>query len=246
MNAHDFLIVFLGLISEIIGTVSGFGSSTYFVPMASFFEKFTFVITLTAILHSFSNFFKIYLFRQYFKKDLFIKMAIPSVLFCLIGATLTSESRLDLIKLILGLFMMLFSILSYINLSSPKKLGSKTILLLSSVSGFLTGFIGTGGALRGLALSALNISKESFVFLSSSIDVGGDLIRLIVYLKKGYMEWDQWFYIPFLFIAASIGTQLGKKILKRVPQILFEKVVLVLTFGSGSLLVINSIKSLAH
>lgn len=241
MAFHDFLLIFVGLISEIIGTISGFGSSTYFVPIALFFEKFSFVITITAILHTFSNLFKIWMFRHTFNPKLFVKMALPSILFCGLGALLVPTTNLDLIKLLLGIFLMSFTALSWFRSHHKNSLSDEKILMLSTISGFLTGFLGTGGALRGLALSALNIPKESFVFLSSGIDIGGDLLRLGMYLSKGYMEWSQWYYIPFLFVAATIGTNLGKRILKRIPQHIFEKTVLFFTFGSGLLLSINAL-----
>lgn len=243
MAFHDFLLIFAGLVSEILGTVSGFGSSTYFVPVALFFEKFTFVVTITAFLHTFSNTFKIWMFRDHFNPRLFVRMAIPSILFCGAGALLIPRTNLELIKLLLGFFLMGFTILSWIRARKKSVLSDKKILILSSLSGFLTGLLGTGGALRGMALSALHLPKESFVFLSSGIDIGGDVLRLGLYLSRGYMEWDQWYYFPCLLIAASIGTFIGKKILGRIPQHTFEVIVYVLTFTSGLLLTVNALRS---
>lgn len=243
MALHDFLLIFTGLVSEILGTVSGFGSSTYFVPIALFFEKFTFVITITALLHTFSNAFKIWLFRHHFDPRLFLRMAVPSILFCGVGALLIPATNLDLIKSLLGFFLMSFTVLSWIRSRNKSVLSDRKILILSTLSGFLTGLLGTGGALRGMALSALHIPKESFVLLSSGIDIGGDILRLGMYLSRGYMEWDQWYYIPSLLVAASIGTFIGKKILGRISQHAFEKIVYVLTFTSGLILTVNGLRS---
>lgn len=243
MALHDFLLIFAGLVSEILGTVSGFGSSTYFVPVALFFEKFSFVVTITAILHTFSNALKIWMFRDHFSPKLFLRMAVPSILFCGVGALLIPATNLDLIKSLLGFFLMSFTVLSWIRSRNKSALSDRKILILSTLSGFLTGLLGTGGALRGMALSALHIPKESFVFLSSGIDIGGDILRLGMYLSRGYMEWDQWYYIPSLLIAASIGTFIGKKILGRISQHAFEKIVYALTFTSGLILTVNGLRS---
>ena len=49
------LLFFLtALLSEIVGTVAGFGSSVFFVPMAGFFFDFHQVTALTSILHVFT------------------------------------------------------------------------------------------------------------------------------------------------------------------------------------------------
>ncbi len=54
-----YLFVILALISEIIGTISGFGSSILFVPVASMFFDFKTVLGITAVFHVFSNLSKI-------------------------------------------------------------------------------------------------------------------------------------------------------------------------------------------
>jgi len=50
-----FLFFFIALFSEIVGTVAGFGSSVFFVPLAGFFFDFHTVLALTSLLHVFSN-----------------------------------------------------------------------------------------------------------------------------------------------------------------------------------------------
>jgi hypothetical protein len=53
----------LALFAEIIGTISGFGSSILFVPLASLVFNFKIVLGITAVFHVFSNLSKIFLFR---------------------------------------------------------------------------------------------------------------------------------------------------------------------------------------
>jgi uncharacterized protein len=50
-----FLFFLIALFSEIVGTVAGFGSSVFFVPLAGFLFGFHEVLALTSILHVFSN-----------------------------------------------------------------------------------------------------------------------------------------------------------------------------------------------
>jgi len=58
------LLVFfvLALLAEIAGTVGGFGSSMFFVPIAGYFFDFHSVLGITAIFHLSSNLSKIYFF----------------------------------------------------------------------------------------------------------------------------------------------------------------------------------------
>lgn len=84
------LFFILALVAEIIGTVSGFGSSILFVPIASMFFDFKIVLGITAVFHVFSNLSKIGMFRKGIDKRIVLKLGIPAIVFVIIGALLTS------------------------------------------------------------------------------------------------------------------------------------------------------------
>ena len=87
----DYLLLFilLALLAEILGTVGGFGSSLFFVPIASFFLDFHSVLGITAIFHVSSNITKIAFFRKGFDKNIVIWVGVPAVIFVIIGAYLS-------------------------------------------------------------------------------------------------------------------------------------------------------------
>lgn len=230
------MLVIIALLSEFIGTLSGFGSSTFFVPMALFIESFQFVLVLTAILHCFGNFSRIFLFRKHFDWKSFALLAVPAIFFTGLGAYLTTQLPQELTQKILGIILMLIGATFFFGNAIIKLIPKWFAIFLSVASGFFTGFIGTGGALRGLALTALQLPKNTFIMTSATVDMGGDLLRTLIYLKSGYMEWSQWFYIPLLGIAAIIGARLGQKIIDRLDQTQFEKIVSLFIFLSGSLM----------
>jgi uncharacterized membrane protein YfcA len=239
MHFHDLILSVIAFVSEILGTLSGFGSSTFFVPIALFVESFKFVLALTAILHCFGNFSKIVLFRNNFRFVTFFKLAVPSVIFTGIGALLTTKLSSEFLVRSLGIALMIFSIWSLFAKRRIQRLPNWAAVCLISISGFCTGLVGTGGAIRGLALTALQLPKNSFVAISSAIDMGGDLLRAIIYIKNGYMDWTQWFYLPFLGIAAFAGASVGKKVLNHINQNQFEKLVTAFIFLSGLMMVIK-------
>lgn len=79
MSENYFIFIALAFVSEILGTVSGFGSSILFVPVASVFFDFKTVLGITAVFHVFSNLSKIALFRKGVRKDIVLKLGIPAV-----------------------------------------------------------------------------------------------------------------------------------------------------------------------
>jgi uncharacterized membrane protein YfcA len=102
-----FLVAF---VSEVVGTVAGFGSSVFFVPLAGFFFDFHTVLALTSILHVFSNAAKLTLFGRYVQWRLLMLLGLPSVAGVIIGAYLTARLEFKFTELILGLFLIGFSL----------------------------------------------------------------------------------------------------------------------------------------
>ncbi len=105
------------------------------------------------------------------------------------------------------------------------------------IAGFLAGFIGTGGAIRGLVLAAFRLEKNLFVGTSAAIDFGVDLSRTLIYLDSRHFGHSAWIYVPLLLIASFAGSYFGKRLLGKISEGLFRKVLLVLVFLAGLILV---------
>ena len=104
------LLFFLfALVCEILGTVGGFGSSVIFVPLADFFYAASLVLSLTSILHVFSNMAKVWLFWKHINRRLFLLYGIPSLVFTILGATLTKIYSFEYIEWFLAIFLTIFS-----------------------------------------------------------------------------------------------------------------------------------------
>jgi uncharacterized membrane protein YfcA len=73
----QFLFLLFALLAEIIGTIGGFGSSVFFVPIANFYFDFQTVLGITAIFHLSSNISKIALFRKGLDKNLLLYIGLP-------------------------------------------------------------------------------------------------------------------------------------------------------------------------
>ena len=224
----EYLFFLLALFSEILGTISGFGSSILFVPLAAFFFPFQEVLGITALFHVFSNTAKLFLFRNGFNKHIVWRMGLSAVAAVLLGAALSKYAPIAQLDLALSAFMLVLSI--YLLSGHHKTLQQTDVNLVGGglISGFIAGLVGTGGAIRGIVLVAFELPKQVFIATSAWIDMGVDSGRLMVYWYNGYLKERMFWMIPVLILISLLGTWLGKQVLKRMPEALFQKMVLTL------------------
>lgn len=234
------MILFTGLafFAEAIATATGFSASALFVPLAQLLEPFTLVLVLTAFLHTAGNLSRMVILRKSIPWRLALKLGLPSTLLCGLGALATGHSKIFYMQKILGLFLVAFALIEVFGKKVLKRIPPIVAYAGVGASGFLTGFIGTGGALRNAMLGIFVIEKTAFVALSSAIDIGGDVLRLGIYLSKDYMDWTHWYYVPLLLASAYLGSRIGGWALAFIPQKAFSRLltVLVLLGGVGLLL----------
>ncbi len=237
-----FFFFLLTLFAEILGTISGFGSSLFYVSFLQFLYSFKTVLALTALLHVFSNTAKLIIFHKTIEWKLVGWLGLSSIAFTIVGAYLTQTIDFRFLKLALGIFLICFSLLFYLRPDIKFKPSVKNSVLGGSIAGFLAGFIGTGGAVRGLAMASFNLEKNLFVGTSAAIDFGVDVSRAIIYINSDFMPKEMLWHIPLLVVAAFGGSYLGKRLLTKLSNDSFKKILLSMVFLTGLLLIVEQIR----
>lgn len=231
----DYLLIFilLAIVAEILGTIGGFGSSVFFIPIAAFFLDFHSVLGITAIFHVSSNFTKIAMFRKGFDKKLIIYLGIPAIISVLLGAYFSKYIVSEGLEIGLAIFLILTSITFLLFKTVSVKASTRNSIIGGIMSGGIAGLIGTGGAIRGLTLTSFKLKPEIFIATSAIIDLGVDTSRGIVYWFNGYIHPHDFYLIPWLIFASIIGTYIGKKLLSKISDVNFRRIVLVLILITG-------------
>lgn len=232
MNVSAIFIVLI-LVAEVAGTIGGFGSSVFFVPIANFYLDFHSVLGLVAIFHLSSNLSKIVLFKKGLDKTLILRIGIPSLIFVILGGILSKYFDGLVLSLSLAIFLIAFSLLFLVKRDLVVRPEKKQSIIGGSLSGFFSGFLGTGGAIRGLTMAAFNLEKSVFIATSAFIDFVIDAARTVIYYQNGFIQEKDFIYIPFLLVIGLVGSYLGKLILKKIPQEKFKRISLYLILIIG-------------
>lgn len=230
---HLALFILLALLAEILGTVGGFGSSLFFVPIASYFLDFHSVLGITALFHVSSNLSKIAFFRKGFDKKLLLTIGVPAVLFVIVGAFISNYIDTQILEIALAVFLILISLSFLLFKNIVIKPTVSNSLIGGTLSGLIAGLLGTGGAIRGMTLAAYNLKMEVFIATSAIIDLAIDSSRSFVYTYNGYVHQHDLYLIPILLLVSIAGTFIGKKILNHISEQQFKSIVLVLILITG-------------
>jgi hypothetical protein len=90
----------------------------------------------------------------------------------------------------------------------------------------LGGLVGNQGGIRAAAMLALDVRKEVFVATAVAIALIVDSARLPVYaFSTGRQLLAVWPLITGASVAVILGTFLGKRLLGRVPENVFRRLV---------------------
>jgi len=235
------VFVILAMIAEILGTVGGFGSSVFFVPIANFFLDFQSVLGITALFHVSSNITKIAFFRKGLNKKVILSLGIPAVIFVSVGAFFSRYVDPIVLTYVLGVFLICLSLLFLIFKKLKVKDNTGNAIVGGTLSGLSAGLLGTGGAIRGITMSAFKMDKNMFIATSAVIDLGVDFSRTIIYYYNGYIHTHDLYLIPILIVVGIFGTWIGKKILAKISQEQFRNFVLFLILGIGIASIISNL-----
>lgn len=220
------LFLALALLAEIAGTLGGFGSSVFFVPIANIFFDFESVLGITALYHLSSNVSKLGMFRGGVDKRLLLTLGVPSVVFAMLGGLATRLVATEWLEVALSIFLMALSAWMLLRPGWAIAATTRNAMLGGALSGGMAGLVGTGGAIRGLTMAAFNLPKEIFVATSAAIDLLADVGRALVYWRNGYFHGHDLMYAPLLMVVAIAGTWVGKSLLRHISQEAFRKIAL--------------------
>jgi uncharacterized membrane protein YfcA len=227
MNELILLFFITAFLTVVIGTVAGFGTSTIFLPIALSFVDFKTALVLVAITHLSGNLGATTFFRHGLDKRLISLFGVPSIILTVIGAYLVVYISQNILEILLGISLLVFSIYSLVRPNFKVKAAKINTIVGGSLSGFLQGLMGIGGPLRGAFLISYNLEKFKYIATLAAIAVIIDATRIPIYFANGLLGPQFYYYIPILAVIGIAGSYTGKRIVNKIPQNIFKKVVLV-------------------
>lgn len=218
--------------SEIVAVIAGFGAATLLTPAATFFLPIKEVILLVAVFHLIGAMTQTVIFRREINWHIAALFGIPALMLTVVGAGLSSTLPADLIKIVLGWFLVTWAGVSFFDerIQLPKH--PAALAGAGAGSGFIAGLIGTGGSIRASALTSFGLTRESYIATSAIIASLVDITRIPIYLALGAAKIDAPTIFSLLAVAV-VATLIGRRIVSKIPATTFRKIVIAAVLLAG-------------
>jgi uncharacterized protein len=203
-------------LSFAVSASAGFGGSLILVPMLALLLGTKSGIALAALLLAANNIVKVFAYRR----TLPFRRSFVIIVLVVVGAALGALALVavpdDIVTIaVLATFVVAFAV-ERLDLTRLRKIGAPVLAFLS---GATSGFSGTSGPLKGLAVRGLAFDRQHLVGALSLVSLAGDLTKTAIWTEAALISTDGYLLalaaVPLMLVATMFGWQFNKRIGER-------------------------------
>ena len=233
------LLAGAGLIAAAIAAVTGFGIGSLLMPVLGIEVGLKLAVAAVAIPHLVGSAQRFWILRRHVERRVVLGFGVMSAVGGLIGALLYSRASSHALGVVFGALLILAGISEFTGWMGRVRWGRRAAWVAGAVSGVLGGLVGNQGGIRSASMLGFDVPKESFVATATAIALFVDCARLPVYLvTQGREIAGIWPLLVFATGGVVIGTLVGTRLLARLPQRAFRRIVAVLLLVLGVYMIV--------
>jgi uncharacterized membrane protein YfcA len=225
------------VVASATASIASAGVDSLLTPVLALKMEMRLAVLAVTAPHFTFNALRCWSVRQSINRKILARFGLTSAVGALGGSLLhqfVSSDWLSIVFAVLLILAGLFGVTGWADRVHFKKRGAYVGGILS---GFFGGLTGEQGGLRAAALLGFDIEKEAFVATATAAALIVDFVRAPIYLALHHKDLPQ-LAVPALVAAVCtvLGTFLGSRLFKRIPQALFSRIVSGILLGMGILL----------
>ena len=203
----------------VLSAAAGLGGSLILVPALSLLYGVKEGVALAAILLAGNNIAKVVAYRR----TVPLKAASGVLALTIVGSFLGAELLVRAPERIVQVAVVLALVLGFaaerLRVSSAPRLSAGGLAL---VAGLTSGFSGTSGPLKGLALRRLELDRMHLVGAASAVSLVSDVVKGSVYLRAGLVDRDAWVVVLACVLLMPLATLTGRRINRQVGEVAYS------------------------
>jgi len=238
------LLAATALLAASIAAVTGFGIGSLLTPVLGLQVGTKLAVAAIAIPHFVGSAQRFWMLRRHVDRRVVLGFGIMSACGGLIGALLHVWVSGHALGVVFGLLLVLAGVSELTGWIRRVRWGRRAAWIAGAISGLLGGLVGNQGGIRSASMLGFDVPKESFVATATAIALFVDAARLPVYLAtQGHEIAGLWRPLLLATAAIMVGTILGTRLLSRLPNHAFRRVVAILLLLLGLYMTVAAIGS---
>jgi len=220
------LSITVAIVAGGLASVAGFGIGSLLTPVLALTLGIKLAVAVVAIPHFAATAVRLWTLRRHVDRHIFGRFGLASALGGLVGAlALTYVSTAHLV-ILFGILLVSAGLGAATGWTDRFGLRGHWQLGAGVMSGLLGGIVGNRGGIRSAALLSTNLDKKSLVATGTAIALLVDISRTAIYFAtQGHDIVSHWPLVLWMCAGVVCGTLLGRRVLLRVPETLFRRIV---------------------
>ncbi|MBI2921719.1 MAG: sulfite exporter TauE/SafE family protein [Planctomycetes bacterium] len=228
------LVALASVAAGAIASVSGFGIGSLLTPVLGWRVGTKLAVAAVSVPHFVATALRFVMLREHVDRNLLLSFGVMSAAGGLAGALLHSWAENRALTVVFGALLVFTGVSGLTGLSRKMRFHGPLAWLAGAVSGFLGGLVGNQGGIRSAAMMGFNVERHAFVATATAVGIVVDSARMPVYLATQGSDLVR-LWLPLLVSTAGcvVGTLAGAKVLKRLPEPVYRRIVsgLILALG---------------
>jgi uncharacterized protein len=187
-----------------------------------------------AIPHVIATVLRFWKLRADVDRRVFLGFGLMNALGSLMGALLHVWVNNPILTILLGILLVFAGLLGVLGYADRMRFGARMSWAAGALSGAFGGLVGNQGGIRSAAMLGLGVKGPAFVATATAIGIAVDAVRMPIYLSTEFARiFVAWPAILASIIGVVFGTVAGERVLRRIPENLFRRLVSAILIAVG-------------
>lgn len=235
------LVFLVATVAGAIASVTGFGIGSLLTPVLALGVPLKIAVAAVSIPHLVGTAVRFWMLRGHVDRRVLISFGLASAAGGLAGALLHTRLGSPVLSAVFGSLLVFVAVMQFSGAAERIRFGGWIAMGAGALSGLLGGLVGNQGGIRSAGLLGFEMPKETFVATATAIGLMVDGARMPVYLAtEGHEVARLWLLIAVAVVGVLAGTIAGARLMRRVPERWFRRIVAVVLAALGVAMILQA------
>ncbi|HEX6589008.1 MAG TPA: sulfite exporter TauE/SafE family protein [Longimicrobiales bacterium] len=237
------LLTLVAVLAGAVASVAGFGIGSLLTPALAPELGVRLAVVAVAIPHAAGTALRFWRLRRSIDRGVLRAFGVASAIGGLAGALLHGVASSPALAVVFGLLLIMSGLAGLTGWIERIHLRGRMAIVAGALSGLFGGIVGNQGGIRTAALLAFPLRRDAFIATATATALIVDAARLPVYLANVGPELAPHAgLIALLTPGVVVGTLIGERVLRRIPEPVFKRTVSILLLALGAWMLFDTIR----